>query len=77
MNTLLTADEVRDRLRAACAEAGSQAAWARKNGVSKAWVSAVLIGLHEPSEAILTPLGIKAKRTVVSTYEVDEAADVA
>ena len=74
MTELLTADQVRDRLRKACAEAGGMRSWSRANGVSAAWISRVYRGVNEPGDAILFPLGLK--KTVTVTYAVDEAQNV-
>ncbi len=54
----LTAADVRDRLRAACKAAGSQAAWATANDVTAAYVNDVLLGRREPGAAILRGLGL-------------------
>jgi len=48
---LLTADEVRERLRAACS--GDQKRWAKEHGISAAYVSDVLNGRREPGKSIL------------------------
>lgn len=54
----LTAADVRERLRAACKAAGSQAAWAGRNKVTAAYVSDVLAGRRDPGESILRGLGL-------------------
>ena len=74
MTELLTADQVRDRLRKACEAAGGLRAWARGNGVSAAWVSRVIRNENEFGDAILVPLGVK--KTVTVTYAIDEAQNV-
>ncbi len=56
---LLTAEEVRERLRAACAEAGSQGAFARRHGISAGVLSEILSGDREPSSLVLQPLGLR------------------
>lgn len=56
--SLLTAEAVRAQLVAACAEAGSQRAWAARAGVSQAYLSSVLSGRREPGESILAALGL-------------------
>jgi hypothetical protein len=53
----LDAEGVRERLRQACN--GNYSAWASRNGVSASFVCDVLKGRREPSEAILTPLGLR------------------
>lgn len=54
----MTADEVRDKLRAACQEAGGQTAWARQVELGSAYVSDVLSGRREPGPAILKALSL-------------------
>ena len=54
----LSADEVRERLRKACEDAGSQAAWARDHGVSPAFVCDVLCGRRQPGELITLGLDL-------------------
>lgn len=44
-------------LRSACATAGTQAAWAAKHGFSPAYVSDVLNGRRDMSEALANALG--------------------
>jgi hypothetical protein len=46
-------------LRAECAKAGSQKAWAEAHGISPAYLSDVMTGRREPSDSILGPLGLK------------------
>jgi hypothetical protein len=55
----LTAHQVRQRLRAACAEAGSQHAWGRAHNVHQTHVSEVLSGIREPAGKILAGLAIE------------------
>ena len=43
-----TAEEVRERLRQACHEAGSARRWAAANGVSESHVSRFLAGQYRP-----------------------------
>ena len=54
---ILTDEDVRDELRKACEEAGSQSAWAKKHGVGCSYVSDVLTGRRGPGPAILAALG--------------------
>lgn len=54
----ITEDEVRERLRAAIRDAGTQKAWAEQAGVSAAYVNDVLKGARRPGEAILRALGL-------------------
>lgn len=58
-NRLHDAEFVRERLRAECANSGSQREWARANGVSPQFVCEVLMGRKEPSPAVLEPLGLQ------------------
>lgn len=46
-------------LRLACERAGSQAAWARANGMSSVYVSDVLSGRREPAGKLLAALGVE------------------
>jgi hypothetical protein len=55
----MTEDEVRDRLKRACDEAGSKTAWATKNGISLGYVSDVLQNRRGPGDAILQALGLE------------------
>ena len=71
--TVLNADQVRERLRAACQKAGSLSAWARANGVTKAYVSSVLTGNQEPTHSVTYPLGL----TRVVHWTIDETKNVA
>lgn len=58
MTELLTELHVFARLRKACADAGSQAEWARRHGLSQAYVSAVLNSAQPPGTRILNALGL-------------------
>lgn len=58
-------DDVIDRLRAAIAKAGSQAAFAEMYGLSAAYVNDVINGRREPGPAILEALGVEK----VVTYQ--------
>jgi hypothetical protein len=53
----LTSDDIRNRLRAACTEAGGVRQWAQQNGLTKGYVFQVLQGDKQPSAAIAKPLG--------------------
>ncbi|MBC6716944.1 transcriptional regulator [Aurantimonas sp. DM33-3] len=61
----MTAAGVRDLLRQACANAGSQQAWATEHGVSPQYVGDVLLGRREPGDKILGGLGLRK----IVTYE--------
>lgn len=54
----LTAADLRARLRQACAEAGSQSAWARKHDIPISTVSSTLNSDREPSESVANALGL-------------------
>lgn len=56
---MLSADDVRSRLRDECAAAGSQAAWARRHQLSSPYVNDVVNGRREPGQAILDALKIE------------------
>lgn len=63
----MTADDVRQLMRHAIADAGGkQNAWAAQLQVKPAFVSAILTGKKSPSGAVLTALGLKR----VERYEV-------
>jgi DNA-binding transcriptional regulator YdaS (Cro superfamily) len=51
--------DVQRMLRAACAAAGGQAAFARMNGVSASYLSQVLNAVKPPSDILLSSIGIK------------------
>lgn len=61
----MDAELVRSMLKARCAEAGSQKAWAKEAGVSVQYVCDVLHGRREPGDAICSALGLRR----VVTYE--------
>lgn len=67
--TVLNAEQVRAKLRAACDAAGSIRAWARVNDVTHAYVASVLRGFDEPSHAVTHALGLKK----VISWTVDKA----
>lgn len=54
----MTEKQVRELLRKACYEAGSQRAWADKAKVSHALVSLVLAGRREPRGRLLAALKV-------------------
>lgn len=70
---LLSADDVRVLLREACQIAGSQSKWARQNGVSRQYVSFVLLGVCVPGPSVLKPLGVKIIKA--TNYVIDKAED--
>ena len=55
----MTKEQVVALLESECAQAGSQAAWARKNHVSPAYLSDVLAGRREPGGKLLDALGLE------------------
>ena len=59
----MEAQEVLARLRKLCEEAGGQAAWAKKNGISQAHVSDILKGSKKPARKILTAMGLERAET--------------
>jgi biotin operon repressor len=56
---MMSVDDVREKLKAACDQAGSQAAWAKAHGLSQAYVNDTIRGLREPGESILHRLGLE------------------
>lgn len=65
----MTLDQVLTRLRAACDEEETVAAWARKHKLSRAYVGAVLNGRYKPHRRLLAALGLRAVVTRTVTYE--------
>ena len=57
----MTAKDVRYLLTQACKAAGSRKEWAKKHGMSAAYVSDVLLGSREPSHKICSAMGITRK----------------
>lgn len=70
----LRGDEVVARLRAACAGAGSQAAWGRQHGVSQQYVHDVLRGRRQPGDTVLRPLGLQRAEPVYVPREPETVA---
>jgi len=64
----MTADDVRVLLAEACQKAGSQRAWAKRNNLSAAYVSDVLLARREPAEASCAALKIKRVVSYSCTY---------
>ena len=56
---MLTASDVREMLRRECEAAGGQIKWAQKNGVTRAYVSSVLVGRDAPGQTITNALGLR------------------
>ena len=61
----MTHADLIDRLRAKCAEAGSQAALARQIGVSRMYINNILNGHAPISDTVLNGIGIER----VVTYQ--------
>ena len=57
--SMLTRAEVKQRLRDACAKAGSQNKWAKRVGLSQTYVGNVLMGKIAPGPSLLKALGLK------------------
>lgn len=55
----MTENDVRKMLKRACNEAGSQRAFARKHGLSAAYISDVLLGHRAPAGTICRALGLQ------------------
>lgn len=64
----LTKPQVMKRLRAECAQWGNLSAFARDAGLSHSFVSNVLAGRREPSQTLLSAIGIKKSVKRVVTY---------
>lgn len=64
-----TADDVVRALHDACAELGSQKAWAKRQGISPAYVNDLLQGRREPNDRIAAMLGFERHVIFVSTGE--------
>lgn len=73
MTKAYTADEVRERLRSACLQEGSQKAWAAKAGVTPQYVADVLSGRRDAGQSIAAALGLA--RRVIWTKISDKALD--
>lgn len=58
---MLTPDDMREKLRAACAQAGSQKAWADANDVSAQYVCDALQGRREIGKSIAVALGYEPR----------------
>lgn len=56
---MLTEQQVIERLRAACATAGGQKAFAKAHGFTPGYVSDVLRGKRAPADRILAALGVE------------------
>jgi transcriptional regulator with XRE-family HTH domain len=56
---MLSEQDIRERLRAAVAAAGSQQAFARQCDISAQYINDVLRGRREPGQKILTALGVE------------------
>ena len=69
---LLTADEVRERLRAACANVGSLRKWGIANGINPPVLTEILQGKKAVSKTVSRALGL---RRLILWQEVDEHAD--
>ena len=62
MSELLDDEAVRALLKEECASVGGQAAFARKYGLSPAFVSQTITGKVAPSEGIVSALGLTVVR---------------
>jgi hypothetical protein len=56
---MLTEQDIRDRLRAAIKQAGSQAAFARQHNISLQYINDVMNGRRDMGQKILDALGIE------------------
>ena len=55
----MTREQLLARLRRECEQVGSQASWAKANGMSAVYVSDVLAGKREPAGKLLEALGVE------------------
>jgi hypothetical protein len=55
---LLTDDELRERLRAACAEEGGMRAFGRKHGITAVFISQVLNNQKSPTPRLARLIGL-------------------
>ena len=76
MTTLLSADDVRERLRKACEEAGGVRLWAERNGMTKSHVYSVLDGAPMGPK-ICTAMGLRRETLRKSVFVLDEKSDAA
>lgn len=53
--------DVQDKLRRLCEAAGGQGRWAEQNGLAASFISDVLNGRRDPSEKLLSKLGLKRR----------------
>lgn len=72
---LLTAEQVRERLRKACEEAGGQYPWSRLHGFGQPMVNLVINGRRGISDKMAAEIGLR--RVVAYVPVIDEARDVA
>lgn len=73
MGKTFTEAQVRDMLRLRCHEAGGMRAWGREHNFSGTFVSNVLSGRCNPTDALARELGLVR----VVLWEVDNAREVA
>lgn len=59
MSAGMRVEEVVERLKVACKNAGGQTAWGAANGVSGAYVHDCVRGRRDPGESILRALGLQ------------------
>jgi hypothetical protein len=71
-------EEVVEKLKAACKDAGGQTAWGAAHGVSGAYVHDCVRGRRDPGESILRALGLQREvryiprgRETVALYDAD------
>ena len=64
----MTAEKVREALAVACEHAGSAAKWAKRHGLSRGYVSDILLGRRAPGESVLSPLGFEKIARSTVTY---------
>jgi DNA-binding transcriptional regulator YdaS (Cro superfamily) len=55
----MSIDDVRAKLKALCAEAGSEKAWAEAHGLSQPYVNDTIRGKREPGASLLKAMGLE------------------
>lgn len=71
----LSNEQLRQRIEDRISEIGSQSAWARHLGVSKAFVSNVMSGHRQASSKMLSDLGLERVMVIAEKRADDVGAD--
>lgn len=76
--TLLTAAQVRERLREACNKAAGQYPWSRLNGLSQPFINQIINGKRPISDAVASKISLRRVTSWADTSDdIDEARDAA